>query len=308
MKYYLAPLQSYTTAFYRCAHANTFGQMDKYFTPFFEQKQEKLKKQDLSPELDAHLNSNLNVIPQVATNDGHFLIDFTNKAEALGYKEININMGCPFPMLVKRQKGGGLLAHPELVSSMLDLIYNAHPDSLISVKMRTGLDDPEQGKQIIKLLNNYPLQEIILHPRLVTQKYDGQPDWQMFLRFRELSQHKVVANGDINSTSDLHNLQKTAPEIDTVMLGRGILTKPHLFTQLTEADAPQKYQELHNNYFKLITSYYKDWNRSFNFLQTFWYYPLNTCDLYKRHLRKLKKHNKPELYSLWLKTTFELLN
>lgn len=308
MKLYMAPLQSYTTSFYRCAHATTFGKLDKYFTPFFEDNNQGISGINLQPELSAQLNEELNCIPQVATNQSGFLVAFAQQIQQLGFQEMNINMGCPFPMLTKRQRGGGILRHPDLVRAMLDDFFAQGLNIKLSVKMRIGFDSQTEGETLILLFNNYPLEEVIIHPRLVTQKYDGHPDWAAFDRLSQQSRHPIIANGDINTVYDATHITSQYPSIRGLMLGRGLLTQPQLPFHIQGSTITHTTIELHNNYYNLITNYYNDWNRSFNFLNTFWFYPLQQNQQLKRHYRKLKKHNKPETYKIWLKELKESLS
>ena len=309
MKFYMAPLQSYTTSFYRRAHALTFGAMDKYFTPFFEDRGKPIHSIKFEPELKSRLNDKLNIVPQTATNNAHFLLFFAQEMQNRGFKEINLNMGCPFPMLVKRGRGGGLLGCPEALKQLLKAFEKVNTGMKLSVKMRLGIDSVRQGRDIINILNDYPLEELILHPRLVSQKYTGVPDWDSFALFHKLSKHPMAANGDIKCKRDLDSLNERFSNVDSFMLGRGLLSCPELYSELREGSCratDEVMKEFHHHYFTLITSYYKDWNRAFNFLQSFWHYPLSTSAEKQRHLRKLKKHNKPNLYAAWLQTANSL--
>ena len=301
MKLYMAPLQSYTTSFYRQAHALTYTKMDKYFTPFFEDADTDIGTLEKHPELLSSLNENLSVVPQVATNSSEFLVNFSKKVSQLGYHEINLNMGCPFPMLVKRKKGGGLLAQPEMTEQLLDNFFSKTTNTKLSLKIRLGVDDTKQGQTIVKLANQFPIKELIIHPRLVTQKYSGEVNWDEFETFSLLSKHPIIANGDINSPEDANYIAKRFPHVKGLMLGRGLLTKPCLPDEIiNDSKETNKLFLLHDNYYKLITNYHKDWNQAFNFLHTFWHYPLQASQELKRYLRKLKKHNKPDLYQKWL--------
>ncbi len=302
----MAPLQSYTTAFYRQAHACTFGHMDKYFTPFFEDKSgiESLLHE---PELSRQLNEGLNCIPQVATNQAKYLIDFAREVQKAGFDEININMGCPFPMLTMRQRGGGILQHPELVKTMLEAFFSENISIKLSVKMRMGTQSIHEGETIVKLLNQFPLEELIIHPRLVSQKYTGQPDWGAFSHLQQLSKHTIIANGDINTSTDAHRLIKQFPDIKGLMLGRGLLSQPQL-PALIKGDIPlpPTIFDLHEHYFRSVCNFYPDWQRCFNLLMVFWYYPLQANQALKRAYRKLKKHNKPDSYQIWLNALIQL--
>ncbi|WP_289054470.1 tRNA-dihydrouridine synthase family protein [Carboxylicivirga marina] len=300
MKQYMAPLQSYTTSFYRKAHALTYGCMNKYFTPFFEDADVELCTLKAHPELSTAINEDLNIIPQIATNSGDSIVNFATIVKQLGYHEINLNMGCPFPMLVKRNKGGGLLLHPELITQLLNDFYAKTTDIKLSVKMRLGTSSIDQGRDVVQLLNQFPIEELIIHPRLVTQKYSGDVNWGEFQHLCSFSQHTIIANGDINSPNDAEAI-KQLQNIDTIMLGRGLLTQPHL--HLLIEDKKETFPSifsLHHHFFNLITTHFKDWNQAFNHLMSFWHYPLQVNQELKRLLRKLKKHNKPDTYQQWL--------
>jgi len=302
MKLYLAPLQSYTTAFYRKAHATVYGKMDKYFTPFFEDNSKGLNSLIYTPELEPWLNDGLNVVPQVASNQGKFVIGFAREMKKRGFSEININMGCPFPMLVKRKRGGGLLEYPELVQRLLDEYFSSDTPVKLSVKLRIGNQHPSEGETIINLLNNYPLEEIIIHPRLVTQKYTGLPDWKQFNKLLQLSKHSIIANGDINGIDDAIAITQKHPQSTGLMLGRGILCKPNLASEIKHQPTNSNNLLLfHEHYINLLNKHYNNWAQSFNHLQTFWQYPLQNTIQHKRLFRKLKKHNKPDTYQHWLK-------
>lgn len=302
MRLYMAPLQSYTTAFYRKAHAITYGKMDKYFTPFFEVENKDLSVIINHSELSEFLNEGLNVVPQVACKDGSFLINFAKSVKDRGFDEINLNAGCPFPMLVKRQKGGGLLSSPDLMKKILDDYFSVSTDVKLSIKMRLGQTNYSEGEVLMQMLNEYPIEELIVHPRLVTQKYSGEVDWLQFEHLRTLSRHQLIANGDINSVNDAENLKKRFPDCIGLMLGRGLLSQPSFHQNIIgNNNHSNQLLELHQHYFELITSHYIDWNQAFNYLITFWHYPLQQSQTLKRHYRRLKKHNKADSYQIWLK-------
>ncbi|MCG8579205.1 MAG: tRNA-dihydrouridine synthase family protein [Bacteroidales bacterium] len=308
VKLYMAPLQSYTTSFYRKAHAMTYGHMDKYFSPFFDDADTDLKKLKHHPELCSSLNNKLRVIPQVASNNSEFLISFADEAGKLGYNEINLNMGCPFPMLVKRQKGGGLLAQVDLAKRLLDSFFSNTNEINLSLKIRLGVTNTKEGQAIVKLANEFPVKELIVHPRLVAQKYSGVVNWDEFETISAISIHKLIANGDINSQQDAFKILNRFPNIKGLMLGRGLLSDPGLATSILKERNNQQLFTLHEHYYHLITNYFTNWNQAFNYFLTFWHYPLSSNQNFKRHLRKLKKHNKPKLYHDWLKQLNALVN
>ncbi len=305
---YLAPLQSYTNVFYRRAYSEIYGGIAKYFTPFFEEGKGKFSTPHLLPELDQELNKSLLLVPQVATNNAAFLIDFANKALQLGYNEININMGCPFPMLVKRHKGGGMLGEPKLVSHILDQFIKAELPIKLSIKTRAGMACVEEGLELMKVLNDFDLEEVIVHPRLVTQKYNGAPDWLAFESMIKVVKHRVVANGDISCISQVEALKESYPAVSAVMVGRGILTNPAMCKEpVTKEEEFNNHKQFHDVFLGYLIAHSIDWNQGFNQLMNFWYYPLNKSVEGKRLWRKLRKNNTRDLYASWLDEVWTFL-
>lgn len=305
---YLAPLQSYTNVCYRKAYNDIYGGIAKYFTPFFEEGKGSFSMPHLLPELDQDLNKGLLLVPQVATNSARFLIHFAKEVIRLGYNEININMGCPFPMLVKRQKGGGMIGELKLVNQILDYFFNAQIPIKLSVKTRIGITNVEEGLQLMKVLNDYDLEEVIIHPRLVVQKYNGVPDWSSFEAMGKTVRHKVVANGDITSFSQIKDLTECYPCLSAVMIGRGFLTNPAMCKEpVIKEEKFNMHKQFHDAFLGYIMERSIDWNQGFNQLMNFWYYPLNESVEGKRFWRKLRKNNTRELYGGWLNEVWSFL-
>ena len=297
---YLAPLQGYTNVFYRKALNEVYSGVAKYYTPFFEEGKGQFTDPELIPELDKELNAGSYLVPQIATNNIQFLITFSKKIKELGYEELNINMGCPFPMLVKRRKGGGMLTERSLVEQLLVEFFQQDIGLKLSVKIRSGLTELNQGLQMLTVLNQFPLQEIIVHPRLVTQKYNGYPNWDDFETMLKATSIPMVANGDIVCKNDVEVLEKKFPEIKGVMVGRGILSNPGRILLEKEENTVERFLQFHQVYYDMVQSNTLNWNQAFNYLSDFWFYPLTKTMEGKRYFRKLKKHNHPDLYLDWL--------
>jgi len=300
-----APIQSYTTAFYRYAHHKVFGSFDKYYTPFFEDNKQNGWEPALLPELDAELNSGMTLIPQVITNNANFLLRTAEKFSEMGFKEINLNMGCPFPMMVKRQKGAGLIAEPKLLESILSSFFKEVKDVRLSVKMRLGVNDPGEWTDILPVLNDYPVSEVIVHPRTAKQKYSGKVNWDEFEKITKVCKHPVTGNGDIKSRNDLLRLQARFPDVTSWMTGRGTLADPFLPCELKGITyQPLEKRELllkfHDTYLKAVRQHYPVWNHTFNHLRTFWNYPLQNIENGKRYYKKLKKYLSEKEYQEWL--------
>ncbi len=304
MKLSLAPIQSYTHIYYRYAHAVTFGTFDKYYTPFLEEDKNSGWKPVLLPELYREFNKSINLIPQIATNNPGFLIRSTTKFAELGYQEINLNMGCPFPMLVKRSKGAGLLKKPDLLEEILNSFFKNMQGIKLSVKIRLGVNEPDEWKKNIPILNNFPISDVIVHPRTAKQKYGGDVNWDEFEKLSKECKHPVTGNGDINSREDFVTLQNRFPHITSWMIGRGALTNPFLpgaikGEEYSEEERNKIFHKFHETYLKVIRQHFPVWNHAFNYMKSFWYYPLHEIENGQRHYKKLKKYLSEEEYHKW---------
>ena len=100
MQYYLAPLEGITTYVYRNAYHKYFRKMDKYFTPFIVPHTDKKFNTRELKELSPEHNQGLNVVPQLLTNNAEDFLKTAKDIVQLGYKEINLNLGCPSKTVV----------------------------------------------------------------------------------------------------------------------------------------------------------------------------------------------------------------
>ena len=136
MKLYFAPLEGITTYTYRNTHREMFGGCDQYFAPFITPSDnEKLSikcLRDIVPEK----NSSVKPIVQVLTNKAESFLKFEEKIKALGYSEVNINLGCPSGTVVKKNRGSGFLREPEALERFLEEVFSAS-ELKIAIKTRT---------------------------------------------------------------------------------------------------------------------------------------------------------------------------
>lgn len=227
MKYYLAPMEGITEYIYRNSYEKFFGNVDKYFTPFIVPNESRsLKTKELVDVLPEN-NKGMNIVPQILTNDAEGFINTSRKLQQLGYSEVNLNLGCPAKTVVSKNRGSGFLAKREELDSFLDEIFKID-DMKISIKTRIGKDNPEEFYELIKIYNKYPLEELIIHPRTQKDFYGNKPNLNVFRDALSLSNNQVCYNGDIFTINDYNKLLTDFPEVNTVMLGRGILANPGL--------------------------------------------------------------------------------
>ncbi len=232
IKIYQAPLQGFTDFVFRKVHSETFGGVDKYFIPYLSYgKGREIKKSQLKDVLPEN-NGALPVIPQVLFSDQAELFDLIKILLDYGYEEINLNLGCPYPMATNRGRGAAWLEKPEELNELLQQLYSKALPARFSVKMRAGLTNDQDAKAVFGVLNEFPLEEIIYHPRTASQMYTGKANPALFAEALSLVKHPMVYNGDLFSEADLEQMRVLFPEQNTWMIGRGSLIMPALASQL----------------------------------------------------------------------------
>lgn len=234
MKYYLAPMEGVTTYVFRRAYHNTFRPMDKYFTPFIVPHTKKNMADKEWAELNPKHNQGMSVVPQILTNNAD---DFVRTAKLLysyGYKEVNLNLGCPSKTVVTKGRGSGFLEDPVKLDRFFERVFEKFDGSVekVSVKTRIGLDSPLEFEDLLAVYEKYPLSELIIHPRLQSDYYKNTPNWDIFAEAEKSSKHALCYNGDLFSVEDYVRFSERFPQIDAVMLGRGIVAYPDLVEQI----------------------------------------------------------------------------
>ena len=150
MKLYLAPLEGITNHIYRKALYECFGGFDKYFIPFIRAKQNLnfsgREKKDIDPEN----NQGMYAVPQILTRNAEDFLHTASQLAGLGYREINLNLGCPSKTVVTKGCGAGFLERPDELERFLDYIF-ANTDLKISIKTRLGMDDAEEFEDLLEI-------------------------------------------------------------------------------------------------------------------------------------------------------------
>ena len=124
MKLYFAPMEGITTHIYRTTHAKLFGHCDEYYAPFIAPSEnERITKKSLRDILPEN-NEGITLKVQVLTNKSLAFKNFAPKVSALGYDEININLGCPSGTVVNKGRGAGFLRYPNELDQFLGEIFD----------------------------------------------------------------------------------------------------------------------------------------------------------------------------------------
>lgn len=308
---YLAPLQGFTDYVYRMSYAKVFNAVDAYFIPYISVKNNVVPQKYIR-EIQPENNTQSRVIPQILAKDTTEMAFLSEHLADLGYTEMNLNLGCPYPMVTNRGKGSGLLPFPEEIYKILDHFFN-HSKASLSVKLRAGLKSTDELADVIEVLNQFPLTEVILHARVAGQLYSGEIDEDAFSYATQNLKHKLVYNGDIFSKEDFIAKQHKFPDIDTWMLGRGVLMNPLLSHELKGIDISEKeradllyafHQTMLEQYLEIMDNEGNALNKMKQFWIYFSYCFRNQKKVFK-HIKKVKALNK---YNPTVKSIFNELN
>lgn len=289
MKYYLAPMEGITTYTYRNAYNKYFGGINKYFTPFIASK--KMNSRELNDILPEH-NFGLNVVPQILTNRVDDFLQITNKLTEYGYNTVNLNLGCPSGTVTSRKRGSGFLSVPDELDKFLYEIYEKSPID-ISIKTRIGIDDLEDWDYLLKIYSKYPVSELIIHTRLQKEFYNGTPHKSAYKKASEILDYPLCYNGDINSPKNYNELLEDIPDINSVMIGRGILQNPSLIKTLNNQPPVDKntlkafHDEIFENYSEIMCG---ETNTLYK-MKDLWTYLSKSFTESDKYLKKIRKSN-----------------
>ena len=236
MRFYFAPMEGITTYIYRNLHQKHYGGIDKYYAPFVspgpDQGLSLKEAKDVIPEK----NQGIHMIPQIMTNRSVDFIKACQVMQNFGYKELNFNLGCPSGTVVSKKKGSGFLAYPDELNQFLEEVFNdpmvVNKEVEISIKTRAGKISHEEWPRLMEIYNQYPMKELIIHPRVQQDMYKNTPSWDDFAHAVEISKVPLVFNGDIFRVPEFLAFAERFPQIDRIMLGRGIIRNPELAEQI----------------------------------------------------------------------------
>lgn len=305
MKYYLAPMEGITGHVYRNSYEKFFHNIDKYFTPFIVPTSSKsFKTKELRDVLPEN-NKGMNIVPQILTNDSEGFINTAIKLQQLGYNEVNLNLGCPSGTVVSKGRGSGFLAKREELDIFLEDIYKKD-DIKISIKTRIGKDSPEEFYELIKIFNKYPIEELIIHPRTRQDFYGNKPNLEVFKDAINLSTNPICYNGDIFTSDDYKNFTKSFPEVNELMLGRGVLANPGLISEINNNTVLDKevLKEFHDDILFNYIEVFKDDNIALYRMKELWGYMIYIFSNNKKYAKKIKKSQKLKDYNEAVLTLF----
>ena len=236
MPIYFAPLEGITDAYFRRIHHQHFSGVSKYYIPFISPTQNLcFTHRDLTA-ISPELNAGVPAVPQILTKHAaHFLWAAQQFAD-MGYKEVNLNAGCPSGTVTAKGKGAGMLTDIPALESFLDVVFAKSPLP-VSIKTRIGFTSAAEFERILELYERYPICELTIHPRTRTEYYKGAPHRDIYAEALQSSKLPLVYNGDLFSADACRAFEASYPGTKALMLGRGLIANPALAQELSGGSA-----------------------------------------------------------------------
>ena len=228
MRYYFAPMEGVTDSIYRKVHHSFFPGLDAYYMPFISPTVHRCLTNREAREVPMADSVTFHAVPQLMTKVAEDFLWAARECRDRGYDEVNLNAGCPSGTVVAKKKGAGMLEDLDSLDQFLDEIFTASPLP-VSVKTRLGLTASDEFPKLLEIYNQYPIRELTIHPRVRKQFYDGDVDMDMFRYALENSRNPLCFNGNLRTLSEVKAFEKEFPQVESVMVGRGLIGNPGMF-------------------------------------------------------------------------------
>lgn len=299
-----APMEGITNQIYRRAHARFFPGIDRYYSPFISPTQGRRlttrEMTDIAPES----NEGVRLVPQILTNSAPDFLWCAQKIKDLGYDEVNLNLGCPSGTVVSKKKGAGALGDVQALRIFLSEIAQHCPVRL-SIKMRIGVESPEEFGPLLEIMRALPLCELIVHPRTRNEFYKGVPHRELFSQAL-CCPFPVSYNGNLFSAEDVRALEADFPGVHSAMLGRGLIANPGLCSMVSDS-VPCK-DDYRAFVQAVLEGYLALWNdqRAIAFhLKEMWSYMICLFPDSKKHAKAIRKADSLSEYCAAVDTLFD---
>lgn len=305
-----SPLQGFTDFRFRNAFHKYFGGIDTFYSPYIKLNGKLVIKGSYERDILPENNSTLEVIPQIITNDAEEFLFVAKYVQQFGYKELNWNLGCPYPMVAKCGMGSGLISNTSQIEHILKRVHN-ETNIIVSMKMRMGYENPTEILDVFPILEQYPIKNIAIHARIGKQLYKGGVDLDSFQKCLDTSKKKIYYNGDITSVNKFKELQERFPSVDHWMIGRGLIADPFLPSMIKNNTT-----EYPKNRFEIFEAFHDEIYREYDaYLQGptpirmkmlgFWEYFSQSFSNPQKTFKKIKKANNSKNYEAAVKEIFK---
>jgi len=308
MRYDCAPMEGITERVFRLAHSRWFGGIDRYYAPFLSPTHThsfgKKELQEILPEN----NDGITVVPQLLTRNADDFLWAADVLKDLGYQEVNLNLGCPSGTVVAKGKGSGFLAKPAELERFLDTVFSACPVK-ISIKTRLGLLDPNEFEPLLDLFQRYPVQELIIHPRIQKDFYRHPARRELFSAYSSRYSVPVTYNGDLCTADQCVDFCQQHPYVNAVMLGRGLIGDPALARKASGGSASDigSLRAFHDQLFEDYSIAFKSRKNAMMRMKELWFYLIGLFEDNGKAAKALRKASDPNVFDAHVNEIFSTL-
>ena len=226
----LAPMQEVTDLpFWRLM--TRYGGADVYFTEYFRVHADSNLEKWILESITANPTGRP-VVAQMIGNDIPSLIRTARKLQEYPVAAIDLNLGCPAPIVYKKCAGGGLLREPQRVDAILGALRDVIKVKF-TVKTRIGFDDPAVFDEFLPIFARHSLDLLTVHGRTVSEMYRSDVHYDFIARAVEAVPCPVLANGNISSARKAAEVLALTGA-HGLMIGRGAIRNPWMFEQIRQ--------------------------------------------------------------------------
>src|SRR5437667_4999730 len=226
----LAPMQDVTDLpFWRLLTA--YGGADVYFTEYFRvHPTSNLEKWILRSITENPTGRP--VVAQMIGNDIPSLVRTALELQQYPIAAVDLNLGCPAPVVYRKCAGGGLLREPRRVDAILGALRDA-VSIRFTVKTRVGFDSPEVFDELLPIFAKHSIDLLTVHGRTVQEMYRSEVHYDLIARAVAELPFAVLANGNVYSAQNADEILRITGA-KGLMIGRGAIRNPWLFHQIRQ--------------------------------------------------------------------------
>src|SRR5437016_3551847 len=227
----LAPMQDVTDLpFWKLMTA--YGGADVYFTEYFRVHPTSNLEAWILPSITDNPTGRP-VIAQMIGNDIPSLVRAARELQQYPVVAVDLNLGCPAPVVYRKCAGGGLLREPDRVDAILGALREAISIKF-TVKTRLGFDSPEVFDELLPIFAKHSIDLLTVHGRTVREMYWSEVHYDLITQAVQAMPCPVLANGNVHSAENAEAiLRQTGAR--GLMIGRGAIRNPWLFQQIRQA-------------------------------------------------------------------------
>jgi tRNA-dihydrouridine synthase B len=228
----LAPMQDVTDLPFLRLMAR-YGGADVYYTEYFRVHATSHLEKFILRSIEENPTGKP-IIAQMIGNDIEALVRTAKELQRLPIIAVDLNLGCPAPVVYRKCAGGGLLREPKRVEAILGALREAvQPPCRFTVKTRLGFDSPEVFEELLPIFARHSIDLLTVHGRTVFEMYRSKVHYEFIARAVAAMSCPVLANGNVSSAARAGEILRLTGAAG-LMIGRGAIRNPWIFHQIRQ--------------------------------------------------------------------------